>query len=63
MNKQNVFINEYQRLTGARYNDARMMWVNAVFQGNHEFINMYVDHAEKRKARLVAKYEKARVAS
>ena len=60
MNRQGVFVSEYQRLTGAHYRDAHMVWVKAVLEGNRELINMYIDHAEQRKARLVAKYERAK---
>lgn len=55
MNRQAQFINEYQRMTGAPYNAARMVWVRANLSGEREFVNMVLDHAERRKARLLRK--------
>lgn len=52
MNIKAAFIHEYQRINGTHYKAAEMVWVKAVLGGNRELIHMYLDHADKRKARM-----------
>lgn len=52
MNRQNAFINEYQRLHKVQYGVARMVWVKAVLEGNRELINMYLNQRERHTARM-----------
>lgn len=52
MNTKAAFIHEYQRVNGTHYRATEMVWVKAVLGGNRELIRMYLDNADKRKARM-----------
>lgn len=55
MNVKNIFINEYQKQTGAHYKAAHMVWVKASLAGDRAFIHEVLKASEERKAAMKVK--------